>query len=102
MFFFFFFIFKQELAAFRQRFRAELLDACRLATVLVPRLAFDCANHWLTTILESTLSSATAEWEAVAQFVDCVTARVQTHDNKLGDYLSTLFIQLMNDFIFNI
>lgn len=65
----------EEIVSFRQRFRSEMLEASRLATVLAPQLAFDCASRWLINILDASQTSAApvAEWEALPHFLDSVT-----------------------------
>lgn len=106
----------EEFTAFHQKLRCDLLEAVRLATVLVPPIIFCYAQQWLLSQLDSP-NPILAEWEALTLFLDSVTSRAKevpagsqllerclayqsTDPNILSEYLScisALFVYVHHD-----
>lgn len=66
----------EELNSFYIRLRTDLLDACRLATVIAPHTTFASAQNWLLSVLNNP-STPLTEWEAVASFLDAVVSKAK-------------------------
>lgn len=106
----------EEFTAFHQKLRCDLLEAVRLATVLVPPIIFGYAQQWLLSQLDSP-NPILAEWEALTLFLDSVSSRAKevpagsqllerclayqsTDPNILSEYLScisALFVYVHHD-----
>ena len=73
----------EDFSTFLHRFRVDLLDSVRLATLIAPAVTFAYAEHWLcqqlTKAAPSELCTAQSpsvlEWEAIAVFLDCVVSK---------------------------
>lgn len=65
----------EEFLNFFLRFRADLLEGVRQATLCSPQVTFDLARQWFLSLLDRTPTPSLNEWEAVSLFLEAVCSR---------------------------